>query len=670
MRDACERQMKGFVSKTMNSKTYFLFIVLFAIWLSLLPVSALKAQQADTVSIEEKTRTLINLLDYIGKDYPQAVTSGRVINDFEFREMKEFQEDALAYYQQLADARSIEDTASALTLFSKLREKILQKADEDEVADAANKIRKKVLNLGLIDIAPQKWPDMTAGKEVYRAKCASCHGKNGSGEGPASQGLEPPPSNFLNEKLMGLSSPFKSYNVARLGIPETSMRAFDELSDEDVWDVAFYINSLQFRQEKMNPKIDEADRKIVKDIPLEDYATLSNNQLKNKYVAKDNDITLADIRLYEPAEGESTSPLAVSKEQLQKALALYKDDKREEAAGAALSAYLDGVEPVEKQIRASEPALVGELEDKMMKVRSLIKNREDGAKIEAAVASANTTIDKANKMLNEQEYSFWFVLFLSGSIILREGLEALLIVIAILAVLRSVEAHLARKWVHAGWATAIVLGIVSWFFADYLVSMGMKSIEMIEGIGALVAVFILVYIGFWLHNKTHAANWKAFIDEKVKAKLNSNNMLGLAVVSFIVVFREAFETILFLTSLNLEVAPANKSGIGIGVGGAAILVLALGYVMTKYARKIPISKFFKITSVAISILAVVLAGKGIHALQEGGIIPISSSLFSFRLSLIGFYPTLETIAAQSLVIALVIILWNWSNRSAKAASAS
>jgi high-affinity iron transporter len=306
----------------------------------------------------------------------------------------------------------------------------------------------------------------------------------------------------------------------------------------------------------------------------------------------------------------------------------------------------------------------------MMKVRSLIKNRENGAKVEAAVASANTTIHKANKLLNEQEYSFWFVLFLSGSIILREGLEALLIVIAILDVLRSVEAHEARKWVHAGWATAIVLGIVSWFFADHLVSMGMKSIEMIEGIGALVAVFILVYIGFWLHNKTHAANWKAFIDDKVKAKLNSNNMLGLAVVSFIVVFREAFETILFLTSLNLEVAPANKSGIGIGVGGAAILVLALGYVMTKYARKIPISKIFKMTSVAISILAVVLAGKGIHALQEGGIIPISSSLFSFRLSLIGFYPTLETIAAQSLVIALVIILWNWSNRSAKAASAS
>ncbi len=409
---------------------------------------------------------------------------------------------------------------------------------------------------------------------------------------------------------------------------------------------------------------------MLKDIPLEDYATLSNNQLQDKYVSEDNDITLADIRLYEPTETATSSPLAVSKEQLQQALALYKDDKKEEAADAALSAYLDGVEPVEKQIRASQPALVGKLEDRMMKVRSLIKNQEDAAKVEAAVASANTTIDQANKLLSEQAYSFWFVLFLSGSIILREGLEALLIVIAILAVLRSVEAHRATKWVHSGWVTAIAVGVVSWFFADYLLSMGMKRIEMIEGIGAILAVFILVYIGFWLHNKTHAANWKAFIDDKVKAKLNSNNMLGLAVVSFIVVFREAFETILFLTSLNLEVTGANKSGIGIGVGGAAVLVLVMGYVLTKYARKIPISKIFKITSVAISVLAVVLAGKGIHALQEGGMIPISSSLFSFRLGLIGFYPTIETIAAQFLVIMVVIVLWNWSNRSAKAASAS
>lgn len=654
------------MKRRLNSLSHIALIIVCC----LLTSTNLKAEKEDTVSIEEKTRTLINLLDYIGKDYPKAVTSGRVINDYEFKEMKEFHEDALAYYREIAKARSIQDTAQTIAYFSDLKQKIEEKEDEEEVADAANKIRKKMLGLGLIDIAPRKWPDMMAGKEIYQAKCASCHGKNGSGEGPASEGLDPPPTNFLNEKLMGLSSPFKSYNVARLGIPETSMRAFDELSDKDVWDVAFYVNSLQFRQEDKEHKMTEADQKILEEISLKDYATLSNNQLKEKYVNESNEITVADIRLYEPKEKASkeSSSLAISKKQLQKAVKLYDQDKQEMASDAALSAYLDGIEPVEKQIKASDPSLVGELEDKMMKVRSLIKNEKDPAKVKAAVASAETTIDKASKIVDEQEYSFWFVLFLSGSIILREGLEALLIVIAILAVLRSVEAYKATKWVHSGWVSAILLGVVSWFFADYLVSMGMKSIEMIEGIGAIVAVVILVYIGFWLHNKTHAANWKAFIDDKIKAKLNSNNMLGLAVVSFIVVFREAFETILFLTSLNLEVTAANKSGIGIGVGGAGVIVLALGYVMTKYAKKIPISKIFKITSVAISVLAVVLAGKGIHALQESGLISISSSLFDLRLSLIGFYPTVETIGAQLIVIALVIFLWNWSNRSAKAVS--
>src|SRR5690606_32897597 len=104
------------------------------------------------------------------------------------------------------------------------------------------------------------------------------------------------------------------------------------------------------------------------------------------------------------------------------------------------------------------------------------------------------------------------------------------------------------------------------------------SREILEGSIALFAAALLLYIGFWLHSKSEIGKWTAFVKERVHKLLHGGNMLGLALFSFFVVFREAFESVLFLSALNLEVEAANKPAIGLGVLVAFVAVLILSWI--------------------------------------------------------------------------------------------
>ena len=99
-----------------------------------------------------------------------------------------------------------------------------------------------------------------------------------------------------------------------------------------------------------------------------------------------------------------------------------------------------------------------------------------------------TTYAADDPLQSEQTYSFWFSFLIAASILLREGLEALLIIITILSLLQSLQAKKAIRWVHGGWITALVIGAASWFFTGWLISLGSQNREIIEGIGSIVEV--------------------------------------------------------------------------------------------------------------------------------------------------------------------------------------
>jgi high-affinity iron transporter len=132
--------------------------------------------------------------------------------------------------------------------------------------------------------------------------------------------------------------------------------------------------------------------------------------------------------------------------------------------------------------------------------------------------------------------------------------------------------------------------------------------------------------------------------------------------SFIVVFREAFESVLFISSLSAGGEGDSKIGILIGFIGSALLLFFIAVAMLRWFKKLPIKQVFQFSTIMVLTLAVILMGQGIHALQEGGYIGINSFPINLRISILGIYPTIESILSQVGIVLLIIGLWKLNER--------
>lgn len=607
---------------------------------------------SQTKSEEDNARMLINLMDYIAKDYQMGVSNGEVISEFEYAEMHEFVGTAVAKADELDASGVLSNEKVIKAELDQLHELIRDTAAATDVAKQADTVKELVLQQGLVALVPDQFPNLEKGKSLFAAQCASCHGTYGAGDGPAGQGLNPAPTNFRNKDIMVGVAPFQAYNTIRLGIPGTSMRAFKELSDEEIWDVAFYVLSLQH--------LDNRSAKTEIEIDIVDLASLSDEDLKVKYPSANMAAHRSNPQPVEVKKEITATDKA--KSLLKKSLLAYESRDKMDALNAALKAYLDGVEPIEAQVQASDNALFGRLEADMMKVRSLIEQDASLEALEIAVITATETINEAEALLSSSKRGVFDTALLTAGILIREGLEAFFVILAILGVLRKVNIPQATRWIHLGWIAAIVVGMISWFFTDSLMQWSAAERELMEGLIGIFAVGILLYLGYWLHGKTEAGKWKAFVEERILTLVNRNNLIGLSAFSFIVVFREAFESVLFISSLSAGGEGDSKIGILIGFIGSVLLLFFIAVAMLRWFKKLPIKQVFQFSTIMVLTLAVILMGQGIHALQEGGYIGINSFPINLRISILGIYPTIESILSQVGIVLLIIGLWKLNER--------
>ena len=637
------------------------FMILFVV-LNIITVSELIAVDINST---KDIRTFISLIDYIGSDYNNAVKDGKVINSNEYLEMNEFINKAVDLFNKTDLKINSGERIDLSRELAKLKSFIEKKRSKEEVFSSAAKIKSAILKLNLIETAPANWPDIQNGENLYQFNCSSCHGVNGNGEGILSKTLIPKPANFLNDTLMENISPFKIYNTVRLGISGTSMVPFTQLTDKEIWDLSFYVNSLRYKNKYKltEDSLEKLYNKALSKTSLEEVSTLSDKLLLTKMGEnnKSDTLQLTALRLHNTQSDKNLS-INITLTLLDELLNLYQKSEFDKAEDKALFAYLEGIEPFEQQLQAINSELKDELEAIMYKLRADIKNREIFEIIQNDVAKAQTLISDANFAMQNKNYSFGFAFILAASIILREGIEAFLIIITILGVLKSINENKAVKWVHGGWIAALIVGIVSMFFVSLIVSFNAQSRELMEGFGSLFAVILLLYVGFWLHSKTEAKKWKEFVEHKIMKLVNNNNMIGLAVISFVVVFREAFESAIFLSAIELQIDQSAKSGVYLGAISSLILVLLLAWIALKFAVKLPIMKLFKYSAVTIVFLSIVLAGKGIQAFQESGYVSITQIPIKLNLPLIGFYPTMETTIAQLFVLVFTLVLWKFNNK--------
>lgn len=631
-------------------RTLLRFVLLF--WLMAYGPAVAMAQQAATS--ESVTRSLVHVLDYMAADYPVAVADGQIINETEYAEMTGFARSAALLLEDMVAIGALDDADSLRSALRGLAELVDRRADPEDVAVHARSIRNSILANTSVLSSPQTWPDLASGERIYSQYCTQCHGSTGAGNGAIAADLDPAPAILNSGDRIASISPFQAYNTIRLGVDGTSMLAFPTLSDSETWDVAFYVKSLKASNEDgAGETVNPGSLPVtLEDVAMKHDADLE--RLLTERGASNPGATLAAIRTHQPT-AVSVNGLALAREALTEALAEYRAGNVAEARQHALRAYLEGIEPMEPAIGARDGTFLIELESRMMDVRSDIENDAGIDAVSESVARAQATIRAAQDVLDANRGSLWFSFVVAASILLREGLEAFLIILAILSVLKAADQARASRWVHAGWLAAVGVGIVGWFFSDMLLEMGAAQREIMEGVIALVAVAVLMYVGLWLHSMTESKKWRAFIEDRIMRKLGTGSLFGLASIAFFAVFREAFESVLFLSALSLEQGGEHKLAVIGGAVAAMALILGLAPVALRRSVRLPIRELFRYSSFVMGFLCVVLAGKGIHALQEAGIVSVSVLRTSIRFDLLGVYPSMETMVTQVAILLTLVL---------------
>ncbi|MBL7778257.1 MAG: FTR1 family protein [Chitinophagales bacterium] len=612
------------------------------VWIVLL-CAAFKVQASDA----EQARLLIHTFNYLGGDYSHAVNNGKVLDEEEYEEMQEFCETAEEQLKDLSTKWNADDAAVVKKLVDELVALVNAKAEASVVKAKATEAKLKVIAISGLKTYPTTYPNLDSGKKLFATECSKCHGSTGYGDGPEGAELNPKPRNFHDAERINEIDAAHVFNTIRLGVEGTGMKSFPQLTDDEVWDLAFYVLSLRYERV-------EADTTSTGKINLEVLSVKTDNQLKNELGFSLNQI--AALRTQQPSENNDRF-LQSAVKYLQKSLQSYSNSKNSEALRYLSLAYLEGIEPVENHLKASDPTLGDKLEQQITILRKLMENRAAVEQVSDSITATLKTISNANTVLKKTDYSFWMALVMSISILLREGLEAFLVVLVILSVIQATGLNAAQKWVHAGWIFALLCGFVLWVIADIYVPEIAQYMEATEGVVSLVAVCMLLYVGFWLHSKAEISKWKQFVSSKINSAIEHGSYKGLSVLSFFVVFREVFESVLFLTALNIESAGKQSSAIALGLIIALLAVVAFAFVVLRYSAKLPIPRLFKFSTLVMGLLAIVLAGKGIHSFQEVGWVSITGISF-FKLDILGIYPTLESVAAQGLVVAIVLYMLN------------
>ncbi|MEK6958067.1 MAG: FTR1 family protein [archaeon] len=264
---------------------------------------------------------------------------------------------------------------------------------------------------------------------------------------------------------------------------------------------------------------------------------------------------------------------------------------------------------------------------------------------------------------HEEEPASGSALAESFVIILREGLEAILIIAAIIAYLVAAGHRDKVKTVYMWAGAAILASIGTAFVLDAFLAGSDAPAEFLEGVTMLLAAAVMLYVTNWFLGKIDSKKWMGYIKGKVDDALTSRSALALGIVSFLAVYREGFETVLFFKALSI--GSTDITGIVTGFAAGMVALAILFVIILGIEKRLPLNVVFGVTSAILFVLSVKFAGKGVHELQEAHVLPETAFAVVPKIGDLGIYPTVETLGIQLLVILLgAALLWVHFSKSA------
>lgn len=412
------------------------------------------------------------------------------------------------------------------------------------------------------------------------------------------------------------------YNLIRLSEQPDQMTEIAYQSTQLLQDIEEQLPNLPTTREEQNVQMGQSDTQTTNDNADQDWAKIST-----------------DIN-----------------QRIQQAIVLYQQGDAKKAMLSVQDTYFDVFENsgMENKIGSRDSNFKAELEGYFTRLVSLMKAGQ-GDKLQDQAVGLSQNLAKAVEMLQGGEQSDWSMFLYSLLIILREGLEALLIVAAIVAYMVKNNHHDKLPVIRQSVYVALAASVVTAFIFQLIFENSGQNRELLEGFTMIIAVFMLFSMSYWLLSKVEAQNWKHYLEGKLSTALTAGSLFGLWVTSFLAIYREGAETVLFYYALIGDAKSAvSLAYLFAGFVSGAILLAICYFIMRYSVVKLPLKPFFMFTGSFMYMMAFVFAGKSVLELIEGKLFEPTLVASVPEISWLGVYPYVETLVPQAILILAAI----------------
>ena len=412
------------------------------------------------------------------------------------------------------------------------------------------------------------------------------------------------------------------YNLIRLSEQSDQMTEIAYQSTQLLQDIEEQLPNLPTTREEQNVQAMQSDAQTANDNADQDWAKIST-----------------DIN-----------------QRIQQAIVLYQQGDAKKAMLSVQNTYFDVFENsgMENKIGSRDSNFKAELEGYFTRLVSLMKAGQ-GDKLQDQAVGLSQNLAKAVEMLQGGEQSDWSMFLYSLLIILREGLEALLIVAAIVAYMVKNNHHDKLPVIRQSVYVALAASVVTAFIFQLIFENSGQNRELLEGFTMIIAVFMLFSMSYWLLSKVEVQNWKRYLEGKLSTALTAGSLFGLWVTSFLAIYREGAETVLFYYALIGDAKSAVSLAYLLAGFVSGAILLAICYFIMRYSVvKLPLKPFFMFTGSFMYMMAFVFAGKSVLELIEGKLFEPTLVAGVPEISWLGVYPYVETLVPQAILILAAI----------------
>jgi high-affinity iron transporter len=332
------------------------------------------------------------------------------------------------------------------------------------------------------------------------------------------------------------------------------------------------------------------------------------------------------------------------------------------SAATGLEQFIVAWPLVEGQVQISSPASYTAIENEMAEASGYVVSNPPNTAKAAEVVSR--MINRLEPLTATTSYTAWD----SALILLREGLEAILVLAALLAYAKKSGETAARRWIWAGAGSGLLLSAALAIVLSLTLAVASSGStrEMIEGYTGLAAVVLMLTVGQWMHSKSNTRSWNSYVQRQVGGALARGSLWSLFAVAGLAILREGAETAIFYIGM----APAiETSQMLIGMGAALLILIILAVTIIQFSVRLPVRWFFLTATLLIYYLVFRFLGESIHSLQVSATLGAHVAPSLPTIGWLGMYPTWETFIPQLVVLILMIFnLIRTEVRSAKGAA--